>query len=61
MGDKFKKEIERILDFYSINLDREDIVKDLSEVAWNAYNEGWKNAKDDSLEEEGIQNGEWGD
>ena len=61
MNGKFKKEIERILDFYSINLDREDIVKDLSEVVQDAYNEGWKDAKEDSLEEEGIQNGEWGD
>lgn len=58
MNDKFKKEIEHILDFYSINLDREDIVKDLSEVAWNAYNEGWKDAKEDSEMENGLQAGE---
>ena len=61
MNGKFKKEIEHILDFYSIDLDREGIVKDLSEVVQDAYNEGWKDAKEDSLEEEGIQNGEWGD
>ena len=32
MYEKFKKKLEKILDFYSIVNDREAIMKDLSEV-----------------------------
>jgi hypothetical protein len=46
MYEKFKKEIEHILDFYSIVHDREEIMKDLSEVVNEAYEKGREDAEE---------------
>ena len=47
MYEKFKKKLEKILDFYSIVNDREAIMKDLSEVVNEAYDMGCEDAKED--------------
>jgi hypothetical protein len=47
MYEKFKKQLEKILDFYSIVNDREAIMKDLSEVVNEAYEMGCEDAKED--------------
>ena len=47
MYEKFKKKLEKILDFYSIVHDREAIMKDLSEVVNEAYEMGREDAHDD--------------
>jgi hypothetical protein len=47
MYEKFKKKLEKILDFYSIVNDREAIMKDLSEVVNEAYDMGCEDAHDD--------------
>jgi hypothetical protein len=47
MYEKFKKKLEKILDFYSIVKDREAIMKDLSEVVNEAYEKGCEDAKED--------------
>lgn len=47
MYEKFKKKLNRILDFYSIVNDREAIMKDLSEVVDEAYEMGCEDAKED--------------
>ena len=46
MYEKFKKKLERILDFYSIVHDREAIMKDLSEVVTEAYDMGREDAEE---------------
>jgi len=43
-----------ILDFYSIDLDRKEIEKDLTELLDEAYLLGWSDAKDDSEQEGGM-------
>ena len=47
MYEKFKKKLNRILDKYDITLDREAIMKDLSEVVNEAYDKGYEDAKND--------------
>lgn len=47
MYEKFKKKLEKILDFYSIVNDREAIMKDLFEVVNEAYDKGYEDAKND--------------
>lgn len=47
MYEKFKKKLEKILDFYSIVNDRKAIMKDLSEVVNEAYEKGCEDAKED--------------
>ena len=46
MYEKFKKKLEKILDFYSIVNDREAIMKDLSEVVNEAYEKGREDAEE---------------
>ena len=46
MYEKFKKKLEKILDFYSIVNDREAIMKDLSEVVNEAYEKGCEDAEE---------------
>ena len=47
MYEKFKKKLNRILDKYAITLDRDAIMKDLSEVVNEAYEMGCEDAKED--------------
>ena len=47
MYEKFKKKLNHILDKYAITLDREAIMKDLSEVVNEAYDMGCEDAHDD--------------
>lgn len=46
MYERFKKKLNRILDKYAITLDRDAIMKDLSEVVDEAYDMGCEDAKD---------------
>ena len=47
MYEKFKKKLEKILDFYSIVHDRDAIMKDIYEVVNEAYEMGCEDAKED--------------
>ena len=47
MYEKLKKKLNRILDKYDITIDREAIMKDLSEVVNEAYDMGCEDAHDD--------------
>ena len=46
MYEHFKKQLEHILDFYSITNDRDAIMKDLSEVVNEAYEKGHEDAEE---------------
>ena len=46
MYEIFKKKLEKILDFYSIVHDREEIIKDLYEVVNEAYEKGREDAEE---------------
>ena len=60
MYDKLWKELERILDFYSIVHDRDAIMNELFDVVNEAYEKGWSDAKDDSEEEAYLRDdGNW--
>lgn len=50
--------LKNVLDFYSVETDREKIEKDIEMLLEEAYFQGWSAAKDDSLEEEGLDAGE---
>ena len=61
MPKEFLDKLNGILDWWKIEdfTDRQGIEKELTSLLDDAYSQGWSDAKDDSLEEEGIQNGEW--
>ena len=61
MYEKFKKKLEKILDFYSIVNDREAIMKDLSEVVNEAYEKGRCDGMEEADSYYGEQDGEWED
>lgn len=54
MDEKFKQRLERILDFYDINLDRDAIRNDMLELMDDVYFQGWSDSKDDSADEEAF-------
>ena len=49
MNEELKRRLKRILDFYSIVLDRDSIMNDIYELMDDAYFQGWSDAKDDSM------------
>ena len=61
MNKELLERLNGILDWWNIGdfTDRKEIEKELTSLLDDAYFQGWSDAKDDSLEEEGIQNGEW--
>ena len=61
MNKELLDRLNGILDWWKIGdfTDRDEIEKELTSLLNDAYSQGWSDAKDDSLEEEGIQNGEW--
>ena len=56
MPNELLDRLKGILNYYAIDW---EISEDLKTLLDDAYSQGWSDAKDDSLEEEGIQNGEW--
>ena len=48
------KQIDKILDFYNINQNRDAIKGDIFEVVEQAYFEGWSNGYDAVAEEQSI-------
>ena len=60
MNKELLERLNGILDWWKIEdfTDRKEIEKELTSLLDDAYSQGWSDAKDDSLEEEGIQNGE---
>ena len=58
MDRKILDSLKNVLDFCSVETDREKIEKDIEMLLEEAYFQGWSDAKDDSLDEEGLCAGE---
>ena len=56
MPNELLDRLNGILNYYAIDW---EIAEDLKTLLHDAYSQGWSDAKDDSMEEAGIQNGEW--
>jgi hypothetical protein len=57
MSKELENEIERFLAYYMVERD-DELAKDVRNLVQKAYSLGWSDAKDDSMEEEGLCSGE---
>ena len=60
MDKEIEYELKRILNWWRIGdfTDENEVEKELNGLLEKAYSQGWSDAKDDSMEEEGLCSGE---